>query len=117
LAALLFGEPAADEVSRRLRDGRLVAPALLGYELANTCLKKIRARPEQRTMLLNAFDGWIELGTEIVSIDHAGALLLAEQSGLTSYDASYLWLTRRLDAELVTLDRKLARAAARLRPA
>jgi len=34
---------------------------------------------------------------------------------LTGYDASYLWLAQRLNAELVTLDRDLARAAALLR--
>jgi predicted nucleic acid-binding protein len=40
--------------------------------------------------------------------------LLAEHFGLTTYDASYLWLARELDAELVTLDRQLAHAAAML---
>jgi predicted nucleic acid-binding protein len=54
---------------------------------------------------------------ELVDVDHRNVLLAAEQFGLTSYDASYLWLAQRLDAELVTLDRKLARAAARLRSA
>jgi predicted nucleic acid-binding protein len=36
---------------------------------------------------------------------------LAEATGLTAYDASYLWLARTLNAELVTLDRKLAAAS------
>jgi predicted nucleic acid-binding protein len=115
LAALVFGEPAAEEVSGRLRGGRLAAPNLLGYELANTCLKKIRARPAQRALLLQAFAGWPTMGVELVDIEHGEVLSAAEQFGLTSYDASYLWLAQRLDAELVTLDRKLARAAARLR--
>jgi hypothetical protein len=35
IAALLFGEPDAENISERLADGRLVAPALLGFELAN----------------------------------------------------------------------------------
>jgi predicted nucleic acid-binding protein len=37
---------------------------------------------------------------------------LADRAALTSYDASYLWLARVLRADLVTLDRKLADAAA-----
>ena len=37
-------------------------------------------------------------------------MVLAEQTKLTLYDASYLWLASALDAELVTLDDKLARA-------
>lgn len=43
-------------------------------------------------------------------MDHAAVLDLAEATGLTAYDASYLWLARSLDGELVTLDRKLAGA-------
>ena len=49
---------------------------------------------------------------ESAEVDHAGVLMLAEQFRLTGYDASYLWLAQRLNAELVTLDRRLARAAA-----
>ena len=33
------------------------------------------------------------------------------RTGLTTYDASYLWLARDLGVELVTLDRQLAEAA------
>jgi hypothetical protein len=36
---------------------------------------------------------------------------LAAESGLTAYDASYLWLARTRDAELVTLDVALGRLA------
>jgi predicted nucleic acid-binding protein len=39
-------------------------------------------------------------------------LSLAVQSGLSAYDASYLWLARHHDAELVTLDKKLQAAFA-----
>jgi predicted nucleic acid-binding protein len=35
---------------------------------------------------------------------------LASATGLTAYDASYLWLARHLGAPLVTLDSRLARA-------
>jgi len=45
-------------------------------------------------------------------IDFGDLLELAGDTGLTAYDASYLWLARELHAELVTLDRRLAAAAA-----
>jgi predicted nucleic acid-binding protein len=114
LGALLFGEPAADTVAARLRGGRLVAPALLGYELTSICLKKIRGNPEGYSHFLDALALWDQMGIEIVAIDHLAVLPLAEQCSLTSYDASYLWLAQRLNAELVTLDRPLGRAAAAL---
>ena len=47
-----------------------------------------------------------------MAIDHDHVLELAEATGLTAYDASYLWLARSLGGELVTLDLKLAAAIA-----
>jgi predicted nucleic acid-binding protein len=46
----------------------------------------------------------------IVEVDHGEALVLGERIGLTAYDAGYLWLARRMSAELVTLDRQLEAA-------
>jgi len=112
LAALLFGEPAAEEVVEALGDSRLVAPSLLSFELANVCLIKARRRPDQRTALTEAFRLRHALGVEEVAVDHDRTLELAAMTGLTAYDASYLWLKRELGADLVTLDQQLARADA-----
>ena len=112
LAALLFGEPEAEDVAGQLGSARLVAPALLGFELANVCLIKSRRHPEQQAVLMAALRLRTRLGVEQVAVDHDGAVQLAVATGLTAYDASYLWLSRELGAELVTLDRQLAKAAA-----
>lgn len=112
LAALLFGEPEAEAVAERLGDARLVAPALLGFELANVCLIKSRRHPEQQPALVAAFRLRDRLRVEQVAVDHDATVELAAATGLTAYDASYLWLSRQLGAELVTLDRQLARVAA-----
>jgi predicted nucleic acid-binding protein len=111
LAALLFGEPEADSVANRLEGARLVAPSLVDFELANVCLTKMRRLPKNRDTLRAAFRLLHRLSVEIVAVDHPAILDLAEATGLTAYDASYLWLARALGAELVTLDRKLAAAS------
>jgi predicted nucleic acid-binding protein len=111
VAAVLFGEPEADEVAERLRDARLVAPGLLAFELANVCLVKMRRHPHERLGLSAAFRLRARLGVEEIAVDHEQAVELATANGLTAYDASYLWLARELGAELVTLDRRLAKAA------
>jgi predicted nucleic acid-binding protein len=46
-----------------------------------------------------------------VPIDPPEVVALAEATGLTAYDACYLWLARTLRADLITLDRRLAAAA------
>lgn len=114
IAAALFAEPAADAVAARLRGNALVAPTLLGYELASVCLKKLRENPASRTAILTQFAAWSQIGIGLFEVDHHPALQLAETFGLTSYDAYYLSLAQQLGAELITLDRRLARAAAGL---
>lgn len=111
LAAIVFGEPEAEAVAERLTDARLAAPTLLDYELANVCLTKIKRQPDQRETLRAAFRLARRLKIEAVAVDHAATLDLAEATGLTAYDASYLWLARSVGGELVTLDRKLAAAS------
>jgi predicted nucleic acid-binding protein len=111
LTALFFGEAEADSIADQLADARLVAPALLGFELANVCLIKCRRHPAQSRALTEAFALRGRLEVREVAVDHEGALALAKETGLTAYDASYLWLARHLDAELVTLDAQLAKAA------
>ena len=110
LAALLFSEPEADKIAAQLDGAQLAAPALLGFELANVCLIKSRRHPEQREALTSAFRLRDRLQVSNATVDHDGVLELAITTGLTAYDASYLWLARQLGAELVTLDKQLANA-------
>ena len=112
LAALRFGEPEAETIAARLTGARLAAPSLLGYELSNVYLTKIRPQPGQRATLRAAFGLANRLKIETVAVDQGSVLDLAEATGLTAYDASYPWLARMLSGELVTLDRRLAAAFA-----
>ena len=110
VVALLFNELTRDEVVPRLRGASLHAPSLLDVEVANACLKKMRATPGERHALLEAFSLLDALSITPRSVDLAEAVALAERTKLTVYDASYLWLAGALDVELVTLDDELARA-------
>ena len=67
--ALLFGEPRCDEVSDWLRDATLIAPALLAYEIAYICIKKIRRDPEGRDGLVTAFARLGHMTIDIVEVD------------------------------------------------
>ena len=111
VVALLFNELARDQVASRLRGASLFAPILLPFEVASACLKKMRASPDERTVLLQAFAFFGRLSITWQPVDLSETIALAARSELSLYDASYLWLANALDAELVTLDDKLARAA------
>ena len=114
LGALVFGEPAAAAIAARLGRSPLAAPSLIRYELANVCLKKIKAHPSLEGKLLEAFELGSRIAMQLTDVDHGEAIQLARSAGLSACDASYLWLAHRLKAELVTLDNKMKEAAARL---
>jgi predicted nucleic acid-binding protein len=111
LGALIFGEPQAGEIAERLTEGIMVAPALIWFELASICLKKIKAHPKLEVPLVQAFQLAVNLDIKIVEVDHGEVVQLARRSGLTTYDANYLWLARIMNGRLVTLDELLLKKA------
>ncbi len=111
LGAVAFGEPDAEEVAGLLAGADLYAPTLLGYELTSVARKKAARHPERRAAIAWALERALELDIQRVEVEHPAVLELALETGITSYDAAYLWLTRRLGASLVTLDAALKAAA------
>src|SRR5258708_17851185 len=110
LGALLFGEPDGTTVAEQLGDGDLIAPAARGFEVANTCLKKMPSHSDRHDALLEAFAMFGRMAIEAVEVDHEETIRLASDAGLTAYDASYLWLATQHRGELITLDKRLGRA-------
>jgi predicted nucleic acid-binding protein len=97
------------------RNRPLAAPSLLHWEVANVLWKKSRRQeidPAQLTEAGQVFDELrIELLDPIESIHHLTRI--ADDNGLTAYDASYLSLAIASSAELATADRNLTKAALR----
>jgi predicted nucleic acid-binding protein len=114
VAAVAFREPRRPDALRLLNGADLLAPVLLEYELAAVARKKITARPDLRAQHLRALRWALGLSIELHPFRAEPVVELALQSGLTTYDAAYLWLAREVGAELATLDARLVEAAARL---
>lgn len=112
IGALVFGEPQAETIAAHLGEHTLAAPALIWFELASIALKKIKSYPGERLHILRALTLARSLAVRTADVDHREIIALSEQTGLTTYDASYLWLARELSGKLMTLDQKLARVAA-----
>jgi predicted nucleic acid-binding protein len=112
LGAVVFGEPERIQVHERLRGASLAAPTLLRFEMASICLKKLRRDAGARSGLMASLRVFERMQITMFAVDLAAVIDLATRAGLSSYDASYLWLARRMGAELVTLDARLEAAAA-----
>ena len=116
LAAIVFQEPGFEQIVPKLEGKTVYAPHLLTFEMANLAWKKARRHPSKSAAIFGALaialDDRCELGWQHV---HAtDVALLAQATGMTAYDASYLWLAGMLGADLVTLDKKLAAARQRI---
>jgi predicted nucleic acid-binding protein len=110
LSAFLFEEPMRDEALRHMLGKTLHAPTLLDHEFANVATRKLhQAWPAESIEMALADYAAHEIGLHRVDI--AAQVALANQYGLSAYDAAYLWLAAELKAPLVTFDAKLGRAA------
>lgn len=116
----LFLQDENDESIRplfdQLGDVQVVVPALWYYELTNALLFALRAGRATDKQLASYFE--VVEGLGVYEDDQSGQSLrliaLANRFGLTVYDAAYLELAIRKDAELATLDKQLAKAAKKL---
>jgi predicted nucleic acid-binding protein len=112
LVAIAFGEPRAFEAQGMLEGTTLYAPDLLLYELCSAALTKARRHPEQALGIVAGLSLALTMNVNLRPVPTAELFLLAMESGLSAYDAAYLWLKRNLSCPLVTFDEQLARIAA-----
>jgi len=77
--------------------------------LANIAVVKARRQPDAVAEIVIGLNAALALPISRIRVPAADVFILAMQTGLSGYDASYLWLARSRDAELVTLDRALVR--------
>lgn len=109
-AALAFGEPNSDVALELISGVQLFAPTLLHYELCSVAWKKVTRNPSSEIVITQGLTDALSMEVELVSPDHGETLRLALQTGLSTYDASYLHVSLLLDAPLVTFDNRLQRA-------
>lgn len=109
VAAMLFEEPEGATIRAHIRGETLMAPHLLDFELANICWKRVRRSPSRHAASLTMLAALAHVKIDRVGVPPTDVANLAIRTGLTAYDASYLWLALSRDLELVTLDNQLAR--------
>lgn len=114
LAAIAFAEPGADAVIDEIDGYRLHAPTLAVFELMNVAWKRAKKQPKATALFLEALDLLEGLSLRFRGIDQGEVVKLGLATGLTAYDATYLWLAQVLRMPLVTLDKKLGAHAKRL---
>lgn len=108
-----------DELTKNVKDffkefidkrTELIAPTILPYEVANglkSATRRKRLSEDEASKLIERFQ---KLHIPLASIDMSAVLAYAIEKNLSVYDASYAWLARRYNCELMTHDKLLQKA-------
>ena len=94
-----------------IAEGGLVGPELVLVETANILRREARSGHLSRVEAALAFRSLLRLDVELFPFMPFAERVWDLGDNLTSYDAWYVALAEALDCPLVTLDRKLGRAA------
>lgn len=121
LCALCFEDEAnadSDLLLERLEQDGVWAPALLLWEVANVLLMAQRRRRLSHAQRVEALQLIESLGIQLDAAAPAAVwhdvIQLADQTGLTSYDAAYLELAMRHGTPLASRDKELQRCCLQL---
>ncbi len=111
VGAIAFNQPQKPDAEVLVADYDFYALFLLAFEIANVACTKVLRNPSERLAIFSGLN--LALGSEIhwTPVEFSETLSLAVETGLTAYDASYLYLAQTLGLPLATFDRKLSSAA------
>ncbi|MEZ4597731.1 MAG: type II toxin-antitoxin system VapC family toxin [Chloroflexota bacterium] len=110
VAFLTDGAELAAWVTREIRDSAPTGPDLLLFETANLLRRLESARVIDPTTASMAHVDLLDLSVWLVGYAPLADRARELRANLTTYDASYVALAEALEAPLVTLDARIARA-------
>lgn len=106
----LFGDEAL-KVLHQYVEGQidLFAPTLLSYEILNALFVAERMGRVENRVTRESFQAFLDLQINLIDplAEHKGILSLAGSFQKSAYDASYLYLAKNRDVELLTGDKRL----------
>lgn len=89
----------------------LFAPFILSFEVLNGLVAGVLSKRVSVKIANELGKKFLELEIELVDINYLETLELAQKYALSFYDASYLWIAKKNNTSLLTLDKKLAKIA------
>ena len=111
VAAWCFREPRSEEALSLLSGAELYAPVLLAYELTSVARRKAITYPGKTDLIEKALLTALSLPIQWSDVQHLAVMRMAATANITTYDASYLYLARKIGAPLLTFDNELERVS------
>ena len=110
VAALVDGGPDGRWAELELAEESLAAPHLMPVEAANILRRAVVAGDLSADVAALAHDDLVQLRVELFPYEPHAHRVWQLRDNLTAYDAWYVSVAEALDAPLVTLDARIARA-------
>ena len=104
VSAVLFGDPAADQIVQQLDDAILVAPTVLENHLCEICLQRMHDGEAEESHYLEALGLLQVLDLQVIKQDPGEIVRFAKEYRVSINEAYYLRLAHAFSAELVSLN-------------
>ena len=111
LVAVLVSEPQRIALVRATQGADLVAPGSVHWEVGNAMSALLKRRSATLTQVQRALAAYAAIPIRLLDVAPALALEVAAEHGLYAYDAYLITCALGQRAPLLTLDRRLERAA------
>lgn len=113
MAFLLVDEKVDQKIDEEIKAGKLkiFTPPIFETELFNGILMAHRRERVTWRECHHLYTTYQRLMVTQERVEINEVFELAKESGLTVYDASYVWLARKMKVELLTYDKKMQAAA------
>lgn len=111
VALLADGGPAGEWAAATAEDAFLAAPTLAVFEAANILRRQLLAGRLDAVEASLVHDDLLALPLQLWPYAAVAGRAWQLRGTLTAYDASYVALAELLDADVLTLDKRLARAS------
>lgn len=90
---------------------RLFSAPILPFEVINGIFAAIISKRINNELALLLAKEFLKLPIKLKKIDYLEVLKISQKYKLTVYDASYVWLSKKENIPLLTLDRKMQKLA------
>lgn len=111
VALLIDGGPTGDWVAAAVGGGAIAAPELAMYETGNILRRQLLAGRVDSTAASLAYQDMLALPVQLWPFAPTAERVWELRETITTYDASYVAVAELLEARLITLDERLARAS------
>jgi predicted nucleic acid-binding protein len=111
LIAVIVNETEKERLATMTQEAELIAPMSVHWEIGNAFSSLLKRRHVTLEQTMQAIDMYLEIPVRFVEVELANSLELANALGIYAYDAYLLRCAEKYRLPLLTLDKRLVRAA------